>query len=153
MRRSEFIELGLRLAMVRKKLKLSQRRFAAACGISHTYLCELEKGQHQPGYDFLERVINKFRVEFHYLSSGEGPMFQSAPTPAKTEITPGLADSPDSGDMEKMLWYMERIPVLKYAVLEFFNKYIYKNKGMIEAALKGEEEQEKNAPEPASPGK
>jgi len=153
MRRSEFIELGLRLAMVRKKLKLSQRRFAAACGISHTYLCELEKGQHQPGYDFLERVINKFKVEFHYLSSGEGPMFQSAPAPAKKEITPGLADSPDSGEVEKMLWYMERIPVLKYAVLEFFNKYLYKNKGMIEAALKGEEEQEKDAPEPASPGK
>jgi transcriptional regulator with XRE-family HTH domain len=153
MRRSEFIELGLRLAMIRKRLKLSQRRFATACGISHNYLCELEKGQHQPGYDFLERVINKFKVDFHYLSTGEGPIFQLPPAPAKKEIKAGPVGAADNNEIEKMLGYMERIPVLRYAVLEFFNKYLYKNKGMIAAALKGEEEQEKSAPEPASPDK
>ena len=46
MRRSEFIELGMRLTMIRKKLKMSQRRFAAACGMSNNYLSEVEKGQH-----------------------------------------------------------------------------------------------------------
>ncbi len=153
MRRSELIELGLRLAMVRKKLKLSQRNFAAACGISNTYLCELEKGQHQPGYDFLERVINKFKVNFHYLSTGEGPMFQSSQPPAKQETGPGPAAGADNGEIGKMLWYMERIPVLRYAVFEFFNKYLYKNKGMIAAALKEEEELDADAPSPASPGK
>ena len=153
MRRSEFIELGLRLAMIRKKLKMSQRRFAAACGISHNYLCEVEKGQHQPGYDFLERVINKFKIEFRYLSIGEGPMFQSPPTPVKKETTTRTMSSTDNNEIEKMLWHMERIPVLRYAVLEFFNKYLYKNKGMIAAALKDEEEQEDNDTEPASPDK
>lgn len=152
MRRSEFIELGMRLTMIRKKLKMSQRRFAAACGMSNNYLCEVEKGQHQPGYDFLKKIVNRFKVNFNYLTTGEGPMFQAAAAPAKEETKTkpaGKTGGTDKGEIEKMLWHMERVPVVRHAVLEFFNRYLYDNKVMIEDALpeKQEPDQAKSKPE------
>ncbi|MCP5107421.1 MAG: helix-turn-helix transcriptional regulator [bacterium] len=155
MRRSEFIELGLRLTMIRKKLKLSQRRLAAACGMSNNYLCEVEKGQHQPGYDFLKEVVNRYRINFRYLTTGEGPMFQgpAVPAPVKTERkAAGKADGAGKTEIDKMLWHMERVPAVKHAVLECFNRYLYDNKAMIEDALGGGGHQGESKPDKVSRG-
>jgi hypothetical protein len=38
--------------------------------------------------------------------------------------------------LEEMLWYIERIPVVGYAVFEFFKSYMYEKRGMIEEEVK-----------------
>ena len=79
-------------------------------------------------------------------------MFQAADAPAKEETKTkpvGKTAGTDKGEIEKMLWHMDHVPAVRYAVLEFFNRYLYDNKAMIEDALseKQEPDQEKSKPE------
>ncbi|MCX6582948.1 MAG: hypothetical protein NT166_22455 [Candidatus Aminicenantes bacterium] len=38
--------------------------------------------------------------------------------------------------LDEMLWYIDRIPVIGYAVFEFFKSYMYEKRGMIEVEVK-----------------
>lgn len=159
MRKPEIIAVGNRIKTIRTTLEMSQKDFSISCGMSPNYLSEIETGKFKPGYDFLKNLVKKFNVDFNYLVLGQGDMFRNTrekePEPPK-ETNPGnemgtepepdteppgdartpAADyGPRDNDVERMLWYFKHAPVVKYAVMEYFKKYIFQNKEMIEEEL------------------
>ncbi len=151
MKKSSVIAMGNRIRLIRGKLGMSQREFATACKMSPNYMSEIETGKFRPGFEFLKNVVNYHNVNFDYLVNGKGPMFRNTETeetskpteptnsqPAKHEEIPGKYPMDD--DVEEMLWYFKHASVVKYAMLEYFKKYLFQNKEMIEEELEKQKE-------------
>lgn len=66
---------GIRIKEIRQTLKLNQKDFANAIGISSSFLSEVEAGRTKVGQDFLLNIVNIFSVNPLYLLSGIGKMF------------------------------------------------------------------------------
>jgi transcriptional regulator with XRE-family HTH domain len=131
----ELIAFGSRLREIRKSLDSQQKDFAGELEISGSFLSEVEKGKARPGYDFLKNLIVKFDVNPMYLFKGESPMFtrdiqEPEPTGLRIEITE------NKEVFEEMFWYFTHVPAVKYSVLEYFKKYLFEHKEMIDYELK-----------------
>ena len=51
------IEIGRRLAELRKAKGLTQVQFAEVSGVSSTYIARIEKGHHSPSIEMLQRLL------------------------------------------------------------------------------------------------
>ena len=129
MQTDEQIEFGKRIKEIRKRLHISQKDFAAAIGISNTFLSEVEKGKFKPGYDFFINTIKQFNINTRYLATGEGDLFFKSDNDTKKEIKINFGEY--SEIIEEMLMYFEQAPVVKLAVLEFYKNYMYKNSHFV----------------------
>ncbi len=134
---SELIEFGKRVRSIRTELDIVQKDFAVKLGLSGSFLSEIEKGKTKPGYEFFKSIILKIKVNPIYLYTGEGPHFMGKITDKETENDDILKIevTEDKELIEKMFWYFNKAPVVKYAVLEFFRKYIFQNKEMLDQDL------------------
>lgn len=131
----ELIAFGQRLKDTRKSLDIQQKDFAEKLRMSGSFLSEVEKGKAKPGYDFIKNLIVIFDMNPLYLFTGEGPTFtreikEPEPTGLRIEITE------NKEIFEEMFRYFTDVPAVKYAVLEFFKKYLFDHKEMIEFELK-----------------
>jgi len=129
MQTDEQIEFGKRIREIRKILHLSQKDFAAAIGISNTFLSEVEKGKFKPGYDFFINTIKKFNINTRYLATGEGDVFFKSDSETRAENKINFGEY--SEIIEEMLMYFEQAPVVKFAVLEFYKNYIYEKSHLV----------------------
>jgi transcriptional regulator with XRE-family HTH domain len=68
-----------RIKEIRHALKLSQREFARAVYVSNGYLAEIELSHKQANDRLIHLVVNSFRVNKHWLLTGEGRMFNTTP--------------------------------------------------------------------------
>jgi len=127
------LEFGKRVKKIRKTLQLSQRQFARDLGISGSFLSEIEYGKTRPGFDFFWNIHLKYNVDLYYLFKGTGdPFFIPEDQRPKQKLFSG----PDSDIIEKMIWHFKRAPMVRLAVLEFYMKYVFENKEMIDDAIK-----------------
>ena len=130
--KDEFLEdFGQRLKEVRQLLKLLQKDFAASLEVSGSFLSEIEKGKANPGFDVLTKIYLNYDINLHYLIDGRGEPFVSK-MGTVSQVESSILSGPDREKMEELLYYIEKAPVVRYAVYEFFSNYLYKNKGMIE---------------------
>ncbi len=60
--RSSKIALGHCLAELRERVGLNQKQAAEDLGISRASLCNIEKGDHEPGLQFIRRAARLYRV-------------------------------------------------------------------------------------------
>ena len=60
---------------IRKALKLSQRAFGEALGVSRAVINNIECGRVQPRPQFLQLICHIYQVNAHWLETGEGDMF------------------------------------------------------------------------------
>jgi transcriptional regulator with XRE-family HTH domain len=137
MTREYLLELGKRVKMIRKELRISQKDFANKINISGSYLSEIEAGKSKPGYDFLFNISKICNVSLAYVLHGVGEIFTGidyGPTITSKEPEQDHIDT-----LEELLWYLERSPLLKHNVMGFAGKFIYDN----EAAVKKEIEKNK----------
>lgn len=125
----ELSEFGQRVRKVRKYLRISQKEFAVHLNISNTYLSEIESGKFRPGFEFFVNMVTKFDVNIKYLVTGEGDFF------IDTEKNSKKYYGENSEHIEEMLRDFEHIPMVKYAVLEFYYGYKISKKDIIEAAI------------------
>jgi len=131
----ELIAFGKRLKDIRKTLDIQQKDFAEKLRMSGSFLSEVEKGKAKPGYDFIKNLIVIFDMNPLYLFTGEGPTFtkeikEPEPPGLRIEITE------NKEIFEEMFWYFTHVPVVKYSVLEYFKKYLFDHKEMIDYELK-----------------
>jgi len=130
--KDEFLEeFGQRLKEIRQKLKLLQKDFAAGLEVSGSFLSEIEKGKTNPGFDVLRKIYINYHVNLHYLMDGSGEPFVDETQVAYRAVSTTIS-GPDREKLDELLFYIEKAPVVRYAVYEFFSNYLYKNKGMIE---------------------
>lgn len=75
-----------RLKAVREALKLSQREFGEKLGVSRDVISNLEYNRVMPKELLLNHISQLYRVNLHWLKTGEGDMFDSNPDESlKTE--------------------------------------------------------------------
>ncbi|MCX6584783.1 MAG: helix-turn-helix transcriptional regulator [Candidatus Aminicenantes bacterium] len=131
----ELIAFGQRLKDTRKNLDIQQKDFAEKLRMSGSFLSEVEKGKAKPGYDFIKNLIVIFDMNPLYLFTGEGPAFtREIKEPESTGLRIEITENKEI--FEEMFRYFTDVPAVKYAVLEFFKKYLFDHKEMIEFELK-----------------
>ncbi|MBI4660308.1 MAG: helix-turn-helix transcriptional regulator [Verrucomicrobia bacterium] len=64
-------KLGLRIAQLRQKAKLTQAQLAEACGYSVNFIGLVERGINAPSVSGLERVARVLKVEVKELFAFE----------------------------------------------------------------------------------
>lgn len=85
-------EQGMRLEQLRNNLKLNQKTFAKALGISQGYLSQILLGKKSISYRILNSITNGFKkVNVEWLLSGQEPMFKPEQTSDRPQ-TPALID-------------------------------------------------------------
>jgi len=128
MKKEDPIEVGARLKAIRKKLKLSQKEFAASLDISASYLSEIESGKTKPGFNFTVLIYEKYNVNPGWLLVNEDDMFiQSEPKGGGM----GFDFGGQTEEVKEMLKYMEQSPFVMSTVLSHFMKFLYENEAII----------------------
>lgn len=69
-----------RIKAVREALKLSQREFGERLGVSRDVISNLEYNRVQPKALLLRHICQLYKVNSHWLESGDGEMFDSDPS-------------------------------------------------------------------------
>ena len=120
-------EFGQRIKAVRKKMKMSQKDFAAYLGMKNNYLCEIELGHIKPGFDFFYKLTGQLQLNPYYLLHGHGQMFLKDETAGGENERDGIdrRSSALFNDpmVREMLWYMEHSRLIRFGVLESFTRY------------------------------
>ena len=68
-----------RIKLVRDALHLSQREFGERLGVSRDVISNIEYGRVQPKPLLLQHLCQMYRVNEHWLHTGEGRMFDECP--------------------------------------------------------------------------
>jgi transcriptional regulator with XRE-family HTH domain len=126
---SDFLK---RLKEIRKTLGLLKSDFARGLNVSNAFITDLEKGKYKPGYDFFIKIVRAYNVNLHYLLFGEGEMFLS-PTTHYSKIVENLSVNRD--DVQELLWYFERSPIIQYLMLGYFRTILQKEAAAIKKEL------------------
>ncbi len=64
------IFLGARIAFLRKERKMSQLKLALECGVSKSYLSDLERGRRNPSAFTLRRIALALKIDPGKLLEG-----------------------------------------------------------------------------------
>lgn len=67
-----------RLKELRKKLGLTQKKFAEKLGISRNNIASYETGKSNPGSSIIQLICRVYNVNETWLRTGEGEMFTAA---------------------------------------------------------------------------
>jgi transcriptional regulator with XRE-family HTH domain len=127
------VQFGNRVRQIRTLLNLLQKDFAKAIEISKSFLSEIEAGRTKAGYDFFFNIVRVFNVNPVYLLRGEGEMFLT--TGAEEKKKKGIDyTGPDNEIVSRMLGDIAKVPVIRFAVLEFYEKYVFENREMVSAS-------------------
>lgn len=131
--------IGDRLKRIRKHLRMTQMELAQAMGVSSGYISDIEKNKKSPGRDVLKKLYDKFHVDINYLFSGEGEFFLErgkGKEETRKKEPKTWSEIKDIDDTEKvieeMIWYIKHVPIVRYAMIEFFLGYIYERRDLIE---------------------
>jgi transcriptional regulator with XRE-family HTH domain len=62
------MKIGATIKKLRKEKRIKQIDFASQCGISQTYLSQLENDERNPTVDVLERISNVLEIPYPVLS-------------------------------------------------------------------------------------
>jgi transcriptional regulator with XRE-family HTH domain len=139
-------DLGRRLREVRLDLGVSQRELARRLGIANSFVSDMEAGRMGPGFYFLFLAGKYAKINPVYLLYGKGPKFIDLENREKKQ--PVVPKEPqlqldefgdDAPRVGKMLSFIKRSEVVKFAVLGFFSKFIVENKSVIDADIKPDE--------------
>ncbi|MEY8428818.1 helix-turn-helix transcriptional regulator [Lachnospiraceae bacterium 46-15] len=68
-----------RIKAIREALKLSQREFGEKLGVSRDVISNIEYGRVQPKELLLRHICQLYRVNYCWLETGDGEMFEDSP--------------------------------------------------------------------------
>lgn len=126
------VEFGKRVREVRHILNLSQKDFASILDIAGSYLSEIEAGKTRPGFSFFYKISSLFYINPAYLLHGMGDVFVEERSRLYQDIDFGPLDQ----DVQRLIWYLERSPMVCFAVLEYFTRYLHMHYPLIEEDMK-----------------
>lgn len=69
--------MSSRIKLIRKTLKLSQREFGEALGVSRDVISNIEYGRVKPKDLLLRHICQQYKVNIHWLETGKGDMFDA----------------------------------------------------------------------------
>ena len=130
--------IGKGIMTIRKSLGLKQYKLAKILGISSGYLSEVEAGKKNPGIEILDKLFTKYNVNITYLFTGKGSMFvqPGEENVQKAPKKPAKRISEDKEYVDEVKWYLENVPVVRFAIIEFFYSYHFSKKDMVESEVR-----------------
>lgn len=132
MKKEHLKELGKRLKTLREEKGMNQKKFAAELGISGSLLSQIETGQKNPVYEFLYKLMRKYRVSLDWLFSGKGEMFLKR----KPEVEP-LEDIyiDEIETIDDLVWYLEHSNLFNLNVMGYAARFFFENEDHIKKEL------------------
>jgi transcriptional regulator with XRE-family HTH domain len=125
-------EIGGRLQELRKHYRLSQIEMAEKLGISiNTYRMN-DASKCYPSVLILGRLRNRLGVSMEWYLFGRGPMFWADVVGAGKKIHP---DDLFGHEMEEMTKIMKKVPLVRHALLLYFQELKMKHKEIIREEL------------------
>ncbi|QOI49373.1 helix-turn-helix domain-containing protein [Leptospira interrogans] len=98
--------MGDRISLLIETLGISKKEFSSKVEISQPFLSLLISGQRTLSIETLSKISQLFRVNVHWLMTGEGEMFQ----PSSEELRKGIASMED---LRQLHFRMQARPILK----------------------------------------
>lgn len=126
-------EIGMRMRKLRKALGHTQEQMVSYFDIGRANYSRIEKGEIFPGAAILNTLKIEFDVSLDWLIADEGQMFHHSREGKKREEHVDFGAY--SGEVRELLVYMDKVPMVKHAVLGFFLEYKMKNQDYIEGIL------------------
>ncbi|MCP4153960.1 MAG: helix-turn-helix transcriptional regulator [bacterium] len=125
--------IGERIKKIREHLGLKQKEFAESMSIQSSYLSEIESGKKNASTETLNKLFDIHNINISYLFTGEGNYFIQKEENGASHQKKTLSQLNAATDlMDELYWYLENIPVVRFAVIEFFKGYLYEKRGMVE---------------------
>ena len=126
-------EIGERLRTVRKTLGFTQEKMVEFFDIGRANYSRIEKGEVWPGVSILHKLRTKFYVSLDWLITNTGKMF------TREQDKKAYSDKTEFGDyneeVKELLSYIDKIPMVKHAMLSYFLEYKVKNQDVLQRFL------------------
>ncbi len=127
---------------IRKALGYTQNKIVSFFDIGRANYSRIEKGEIFPGAAILNTLRSEFNVSLDWLLTNKGDMFLQSAESANKERLNFLNLGDYTGEVKELLVYMEKVPMVKHAVLGFFIEYRAKNKSIIDPLMETIKEQQ-----------
>ena len=75
-----------RVKQIRLALKLSQAKFCKGIPLTNGHYAEIESGNRKVNQRTIKLIATSYGVSEQYLTTGEGPMFDTTPDPRLAEL-------------------------------------------------------------------
>lgn len=132
-------DIGSRMQKIRKNFGWTQEKMAAHFQVGRANFSRIEKGDIFPNPFMLNVLKSDFNISLDWLICGDGEMFVSS----SSEKIGGLPDfGVHMNEVQDLLFYMKRVPMVLHQVLGFFLNYKAKNRKLIHTFLKDLERKE-----------
>lgn len=113
---------GERIKEIRKALGLTLEKFGEKLGVTKTAISRIEKGERGLTEQMTKAICREFRVDYFWLTEGNGDMFTSAPQDLIDEIAEEFnLDADDKKIIEKYL----TLPEDQRKILKEYIRYIF----------------------------
>ncbi|MGD2090088.1 MAG: helix-turn-helix transcriptional regulator [Candidatus Aminicenantes bacterium] len=130
-------EIGERMRKIRKAFGYTQEKMVEFFDIGRANYSRIEKGEVWPGANILHTLRTKFNVSLDWLIANTGKMF------IRNREKKGYGERVDFGEYAKevneLLNYIKKVPMVKHAILSYFLEYKIKNQEIIQQFLEDSE--------------
>ena len=133
MKRDALIEVGKRIKLARKELRVQQKDVAEALGVSPSHLSEIEAGKSNPSTDFHLKLSELYNISVEYIFHGRGKMFYDD----DLKLTEEEFDfKSDVDTLDKLIWLLRNSAYFKVAMLTHASKFAHLEEDVIKSSIK-----------------
>ncbi|UCH92729.1 MAG: helix-turn-helix transcriptional regulator [Candidatus Aminicenantes bacterium] len=125
-------EIGHRIRKVRKTLGYTQERMVSFFDIGRANYSRIEQGKVWPRTPILHTLRTKFNVSLDWLIANIGKMFIRHQDKKEYEKT---VSGEYAEEVKELLKYLEKVPMVKHAMLSYFLEYKTKHQKIIQQFL------------------
>ncbi|NIM18022.1 MAG: helix-turn-helix domain-containing protein [Candidatus Aminicenantes bacterium] len=125
-------EIGLRMRKVRKALGYTQEKMVSYFNIGRANYSRIEKGEVLPNAAVLNSLSTQFGVSLDWLIADSGKMFVRR---EKKEQTGKINFGEYGKEVRELLMTMDKVSMVKHAILGYFLEYKAKHKEIIQRTL------------------
>jgi len=124
--------VGKRVKIARKALRVQQKELAEKLGISSSHLSEIESGKSNPSTDFHLKLSELYNISVEYIFHGRGKMFYED----DGKISETAFDfKTDVDTLDKMIWLLRNSPYFKNMMLGYASKFIHQEEDVIKSSI------------------
>ncbi len=126
-------DIGQRMRKIRKALAYTQEQMVSHFDIGRANYSRIEKGEVHPGATILNTLRTHFNVSLDWLITNNGKMFLKDRDENNEETKIDFGQS--SREVRELLDYMQKVPMVKHAMLSYFLEYKLRNRKIIDEVI------------------